>query len=122
MEYRQELEELEEGMWRPQTRGDRRWMEARLSEDFVEFGQSGNRYTRTEILDVEVEDFSAVLPLRNLTMRPLGKDHVLLNYQSEMDGLRANRSSIWSRTGTGWLLKFHMGRSEERRVGKECLL
>ncbi|MGB5951227.1 MAG: DUF4440 domain-containing protein [Ornithinimicrobium sp.] len=109
MKYQQELEELEEGMWRPQTRGDRRWMEAHLAADFVEFGQSGKRYTRSEILDVEVGDFSAVLPLRGLTMRLLGQDHVLLNYQSEMDGLRANRSSIWSRTDSRWLLEFHQG-------------
>lgn len=73
MKYQQELEELEEGMWRPQTRGGRRWMEAHLAADFVEFGQSGKRYTRTEILDVEVGEFSAVLPLRDLTMRLLGK-------------------------------------------------
>lgn len=109
VECEQELEELEEGMWRPQTRGDRSWMEAHLAADFVEFGQSGRRYSRADILDIDIGEFSAVLPLRDLIIRPLGKDHVLLNYQSEMDGMRANRCSIWSRTDSGWYLEFHQG-------------
>ncbi|CAN5824249.1 hypothetical protein BH24ACT5_BH24ACT5_12520 [soil metagenome] len=106
---RVQLEQLEEAMWRPETRGDQRWMEAHLSASFNEFGQSGRRYTRAEILDADVGDFSAVLPLRDLTMRPLGEHHVLITYQSEMDGIRANRSSIWKRTESGWLMEFHQG-------------
>ncbi|MEM9608590.1 MAG: DUF4440 domain-containing protein [Actinomycetota bacterium] len=108
-----ELLRLEEGMWRPETRGDRAWMDRHLSSDFVEFGQSGRRYSREEILDLDVEGFVAVLPLRDLTMRRLGVDHVLVTYQSEMDGIRANRSSIWRRTATGWLMEFHQGTRTE---------
>lgn len=109
VEHEQELEHLEEAMWRPETRADRRWMDARLSATFVEFGQSGRRYTRAEIIEADVGDFSAVLPLRDLTMRPLGEHHVLVTYQSEMGGIRANRSSIWQRTPSGWLMEFHQG-------------
>ena len=96
-------------MWRPEFRGNREWMDRHLSPDFVEFGQSGRRYSRDEILDLDVDGFVAVLPLRDLAMRSLGPDHVLVTYQSEMDGIRANRSSIWRRTDAGWLMEFHQG-------------
>ena len=82
---------------------------APLSPGFVEFGRSGRRYTREEIIAADIGDFSAVLPLRDLAMRPLGDDYVLVTYQSEISGLRANRSSIWRRTSDGWLMEFHQG-------------
>lgn len=65
--------------------------------------------TRADILNLVVGDFLAVLPLRDLVLRPLGERHVLVTYQSEVDGIRANRSSIWERTDSGWLMEFHQG-------------
>ena len=50
----EELQRLEEGMWRSNTRGDREWMDAHLSSDFFELGLSGRRYDRGEVLDAEV--------------------------------------------------------------------
>lgn len=107
VDVERELRELEEAMWRPETRGDRRWMEAHLSDGFVEFGQSGRRYGRSDILEQDVGHFTAVL--RDLTTRRLGTNHVLVTYRSEMNGTRANRSSIWERTESGWLMDFHQG-------------
>lgn len=46
-------------------------------------------------------------------MRPIGEHHVIVTYQSEMDGNRANRSSIWQRTPSGWLMEFHQGTPTE---------
>ncbi len=109
MQIDREVRELEEGMWRPSTRANREWMERHLSSDFVEFGRSGRRYTRQEIIDVHVPDFVAVIPLKDLAMRRLGDELVLVTYQSEMDGLRANRASIWRRAQDRWLMEFHQG-------------
>ena len=104
-----ELEHLETAMWRSETRGDRNWMDTHLSADFVEFGRSGRRWSRDEIIELDVGDLSTVLPLHDLTMRPLGDHHVLVTYWSETDGARANRTSIWLRTPSGWVLEFHQG-------------
>ena len=90
-----ELRELEAAMWRSGTRGDRSWMEQRLARDFTEFGRSGRRYTRAEILDLEVGEIKATLPLRDLQCRWLGGGVVLVTYQSEVDGLRVSTAS-WS--------------------------
>lgn len=86
-------------------------MEAHLAEGFVEFGQSGRCYSRADLLDLEVGHYSAVLPLQDLTLRPLGERHVLLMFESEMNGIRANRSSIGEGTESGWLMEFHQGAS-----------
>ena len=69
----------------------------------------GRRYTRAEILAVEVGEIHATLPLRDLRMRRLGEGVVLLTYRSEVDGLLANRSLIWRLTDAGWQMEFHQG-------------
>jgi hypothetical protein len=104
-----ELRDLEAAMWRSGTRGDRSWMDRRLARDFTEFGRSGRRYTRAEILAVEVGEFHATLPLRDLRMRRPGGGVVLVTYQYEVDGLLANRSSIWRLTDAGCRIEFHQG-------------
>lgn len=53
-------------------------MEAQLGPDFFEFGQSGRRYDRSEVLDVEVGEIDAVLPLNDFRCTSLGDSHVLV--------------------------------------------
>ena len=87
-------------------------MEATLAPDFVEFGRSGRVYSREDTLALEPESFRAKLPLENWQAHRLSPDIALVTYVSEVerDGTeRANRSSIWSRTETGWRLRFHQG-------------
>lgn len=84
-------------------------MDQRLARDFTEFGGSGRRYTRAQILDLDVGGIHATLPLRDLECRRLGGGVVLVTYQSEVDGLRANRSSIWRLTDGGRQMEFHQG-------------
>ncbi|HEX6254456.1 MAG TPA: hypothetical protein VFZ70_01465 [Euzebyales bacterium] len=70
-----ELDELivfEAAMWRSVTRGDYSWMEQHLARNFTEFDRSGRRYTRAEVLAVEVGEKHATLPLRELHCRRLG--------------------------------------------------
>jgi hypothetical protein len=116
----EELQSLEEGMWRSETRGDREWMDAHRASDFFEFGLSGRRYDRGEKLDAQVGDIDAVLPLRDFRCTNLGDSHVQATYQIECYRGRANRSSIWHRMGTGWVMDFHQGTPTEggrTRVG-----
>ena len=113
LEDKTELIRLEEAMWRSDTRFDLAFQEARFAQDFVEFGRSGRVYSRAEIICTEKQPIEATLPLPGLTFRQLDKDTVLLTYNSEAvyDGLRehARRSSIWSRTPSGWVMRFHQG-------------
>jgi hypothetical protein len=107
------ITELEEGMWRPETRFDPAWMRAALTPDFLEFGRSGRTYDLDDTLDAVPEAFTATLPLREYRLSVLAADVVLATYVSEADfgdgPIRANRSSIWVRGTTGWRLRFHQG-------------
>ena len=108
----QEFRDLEESMWRAQTRFDRDYLERVLHPDFFEFGRSGRTWTRAETMAMEPGEIDAVLPLPDLTVSELGADTVLVTYRSavrhgELD--YANRSSIWVRDGAGWRLRFHQG-------------
>jgi hypothetical protein len=111
----EELRKLEEMLWRAETRYDNTLMDKLFAQDFFEFGRSGKRYTRTELMldPAPSTKIDAVLPLKNFKARLLSHNVVQLNYVSEVtngeETQRANRSSIWSMTDSGWQLRFHQG-------------
>ena len=108
-----DLRLLEEGLWREETRFDSGWMEDVLAPDFFEFGRSGRVYGRQDTLDTEAQPIDAELPLMDFRARLLDPNLAQVTYVSavtygDVEEL-ANRSSIWSRTETGWQLRFHQG-------------
>jgi hypothetical protein len=104
---------LEEDMWREVTRFDPTFQEQRFAADFFEFGRSGRVYTRDQIIRLNSQPIHAVLPLPNLAIRLLDTNTAQITYNSqvEYDGIidHARRSSIWSRTENGWVMRFHQG-------------
>jgi len=112
-EDRRELTRLEEAMWREETRFDIGFMEKHLAYDFFEFGRSGRTYTRAQSLAAPRQPMDAVLPLPDLNIRMLNHDTAQLTYFSAVtyDGVveHSRRSSIWSRTAQGWIMRFHQG-------------
>jgi hypothetical protein len=108
----EQLRELEESLWRAVTRFDREYVEQVLAEDFFEFGRSGRVYRREEILAMPRQEIRAQLPLQDFTVHRLSDEVALVTYRSEVTYQEveiSNRSSIWSRTPTGWKLRFHQG-------------
>ncbi|MFF7733332.1 MULTISPECIES: DUF4440 domain-containing protein [unclassified Streptomyces] len=83
---------------------------ALLHPDFHEFGASGRHWSRAAIiasLAATTETDArpvAVFALRGVQLAP---DLVHLTYDTEYDGSRAHRSSLWRRTEGRWLLWFH---------------
>jgi hypothetical protein len=112
-EDRELLRKLEEELWRAETRFDRHRMEELIAGDFFEFGRSGRVSQREDTLDVPRGPIDAVLPLPNFQARLLtpAVAQVIYNSAVTYDGIvyHARRSSIWSRTETGWRLRFHQG-------------
>jgi hypothetical protein len=91
------LRELEESMWRAETRFDRNHMEAVLAPDFFEYKRSGKIYARDDTLAVPAEPIRAKLPLEGWAVGLIDEQTALVTYVSEVeygDVLRANRSSI----------------------------
>lgn len=110
-----ELQELEESLWRADTRFEDAVMDRILAKDFCEFGRSGRVYERTDMMVGHgvTPEIEATLPLQDLRIRTLSGDIAQILYVSEVrygtNIERANRSSIWRRTGQGWQLCFHQG-------------
>ena len=83
---------------------------ALLHPDYHEFGASGRHWSRAAIiasLAATTEPGArpvAVPALRGVQLAP---DLVHLTYDTEYDGSRAHRSSLWRRTEGRWLLYFH---------------
>ena len=83
---------------------------ALLHPDYHAFGASGRHRRRAAIiasLAATTEPGArpvAVSALRGVQLAP---DLVHLTYDTEYDGSRAHRSSLWRRTEGRWLLYFH---------------
>lgn len=102
-----QLIELERAMWNDATRSDRSWMDRHLSDGFTEFGWSGRKYTRAEILEIEIGVIDA--DLESFLVRPVGSDAALVTYRSVQPRGIGNRASLWIRRDGRWLLDFHQG-------------
>jgi hypothetical protein len=110
---RETLEHLEEELWREETRFDTQRMNELIANDFFEFGRSGRVYQRQDTLALTGQTINAVLPLPEFHVRLLDQNTAQVTYNSAVkyNGVfeYARRSSIWSRTTSGWILRFHQG-------------
>lgn len=107
-----DLPALEHSLWRAETRYDRALMEATFAPDFHEFGRSGRRYSRDDLLPTG-ETHTIDATLHGLTVTPISPDVALVTYRSEVRRPTgtdwANRSSLWDRASGRWQLRFHQG-------------
>ena len=106
----QDLPALEHTLWRSETRHDRALMEATFAPDFHEFGRSGRRYSRDDLLPTgETETIDATL--HDLTVTDLSPTIALVTYSCELRRPTgtdwANRSSIWDCASGRWHLRVH---------------
>jgi len=110
------LRRLEEELHNREARGDGKGLEALLHPEAEEFGRSGKRYGRDEILAVIAGGKQAPeIRARDYELSILADGVALLTYVSVhidepgQDPCRALRSSLWLRSGESWQLRFHQG-------------
>jgi hypothetical protein len=110
------LQALEVELHSPVARKNRNRLNVLLHDDFLEFGRSGQRYTKASILDklpseADVSNISA----DNFELRSLAQGTMLLTYVSFHllpSGVHERytlRSSMWQLTEKGWQMRFHQG-------------
>jgi len=111
-----ELQSLEVELHRPAARKSRERLNALLHADYLEFGRSGRRYTKTEILDrLPLKDATTNVWADNFELRTLAPGIALLTYLSSHvlpDGVHERhtlRTSIWQLAEQGWQMRFHQG-------------
>ena len=85
-----------------------------LHPDFLEFGASGRRWSRPDIIEeLAAEQHpggqQAVAQVSELTGTRLAPDVVLVTYVSQSESRRCHRSSVWRQTPAGWRVFFHQG-------------
>ena len=108
--------ELELSLLKPEVRSNRVALDRLLADDFIEFGSSGNKYTKRDILErlpntqekieYEVSDFTVDSPSDNIAIATFktektteGKDKVV-----------TERSSHWRNTNKGWQMFLHQAK------------
>jgi hypothetical protein len=110
-EDREILERQEQELWREDLNKQR--INELLAKDFFEFGRSGRVWQRQDTLAAEPSPRDAVRPLAEFHIRLLDENIAQVTYDSAFiyDGVveHTHRSSIWSRTRSGWVLRFHQG-------------
>jgi len=113
------LRELEISLHSREVRANRDRLEELLHEAFYEFGRSGKRYSRSDILkQFQDQEKHMNIDSSEFSFEPINEDVILLTYKSAHiapDGELSRhtlRSSIWQRTDHGWKLRFHQGTPE----------
>jgi hypothetical protein len=94
----------------PLIRRTRAEVDVLLDPEFAEFGASGRRWSRPEILDsLASEQREAATAAHDLRATRIAEGVVLVTYVTDDGERRCNRSSLWRRTPSGWRICFHQG-------------
>jgi len=109
------LLELEQKLVEPQTRSSHDTLDKLLHDDFCEYGSSGKKYTKSDILErlPETAEHSNYV-IDDYQIKHLSDDCVLANFvtdRTDPDGTKvlSFRTSIWKLVGGNWQMFFHQG-------------
>jgi hypothetical protein len=111
MELAAHLRALEESLLRPEVRKSAQLV-ALLAVDFVEFGSSGEVYSRADLVGLLQAESPSVQTTSDFRLARLGPDAALLTYRIHRHGeppVHTLRSSIWRRERGAWRMVFHQG-------------
>ena len=97
----------------PECRADAARLGRLLAPDFHEFGASGAEYGyegTAEMVAADTAPDDEPITVENMRGWLLADGLVMLKYTSGHHGRRANRTSLWRRTGAGhWQMFHHQG-------------
>lgn len=108
------LRELELRLLEPAVRASQEALEDLLDPQFLEYGSSGRRFERVDIVAELAGGASFEYSAEGFEFLALAPDVVQVRYVSSMrqgDGVFriARRSSLWRRSEAGWRIVFHQG-------------
>ncbi|MFT4248354.1 MAG: DUF4440 domain-containing protein [Pseudomonas sp.] len=110
----QHLREREQRLLEPAVRASRRALETLLDPQFVEYGASGRRFERADIVAELAGEASFECFAEDFEFLALAPDVVQVRYVSSVRRgggpvCRARRSSLWRHGEAGWRIVFHQG-------------
>lgn len=105
-----QFRQLEEGLWREETRSDPGFLDGVLTEDFTDFCRFGNVYDRTHLIEAPASDVQVEFPFEDFSVEMLAPTVALVTYVNTVtnagDRQRARRCSIWVDEDGSWRLRF----------------
>ncbi|RYZ74593.1 MAG: nuclear transport factor 2 family protein [Proteobacteria bacterium] len=109
---------LEKRLLEPSIRSDLEELDRILDDSFVEFGTSGRRYGKSDILNLLARDNSSFIDAYDFEPIALAIDLIQLRFKTrrKLDGgetFASLRSSIWRKSQCGWRMIFHQGTATE---------
>lgn len=111
------LEAYERGLLEPAARKSGLVIKL-IAESFVEFGSSGQVFTKAQIVSALFEESPVTVSASDFKVRLLAPDVALVTFRTErhvQPPVQAIRSSVWVRGEGGWQMVFHQGtRSAEQ--------
>lgn len=115
MALHQLLLELETRLQQAEVRADRQALEALLADDFLEFGASGGRWDKAQVLESLPQQDFIERSISEFSLQPLAADLAQVTYlcHNAAAGGRAAgsawRSSLWRCREGRWQMLFHQG-------------
>jgi hypothetical protein len=108
------LRQLEESLLQPQVRGDVAALNRLLADDFVEFGASGQKYNKADIIAALPHEPPIERTTSDYAVRELGPGVALVTYHvvrhtPAEPSMHSLRSSIWVHRDGRWQMIFHQG-------------
>ncbi|NBF11815.1 DUF4440 domain-containing protein [Pseudomonas sp. Fl4BN1] len=115
MVWQQLLLALETRLQQAEVRADRQALDALLADDFLEFGVSGGRWNKAQVLDSLVQQDFIERSISEFEVQRLAADLaqvIYLCHNAAAGGRAASsawRSSLWRRHDGRWQMLFHQG-------------
>ncbi|MCA0988331.1 DUF4440 domain-containing protein [Guptibacillus algicola] len=103
--------ELEKQLLQPEIRSSKKDVERLLDDDFEEFGKSGRRLNKEDVLKGLSEEKPVQFTMDSSKVVALSDDVMLITYSLIKDDCQSKslRSSIWRCKNGKWKMFFHQG-------------
>ncbi len=100
-----QIRELEERLTTPGVRSSAEALDLLVSDQFLEFGSSGQTYTKRDVIAQLLAKPNVHIAVTDLRVLALSEDVALATYRT----VGSLRSSVWRREGEHWRIIFHQG-------------
>lgn len=107
------IKKLELSLLKPEIRSSKEALDNLLADDFIEFGSSGEKYTKADILErlpgtiekveYKVSDFEVASPSDDIAIATYKTEKI----KEGKDKVVSKRCSHWRKTDKGWQMFFH---------------
>lgn len=107
------IKELELSLLKPEIRSSKEALDKLLADDFIEFGTSGNKYTKADILERLPNTLQKVeYMMSDFSVEMTSEDVVIAIFKTERtidgkDRVVSQRKSHWRKTDSGWQMFLH---------------